>query len=246
MINIVYSEFLKLKRTYLLFLVILAGIFIPGMMYFSGTYADNVQNIDKTSCLNAISNINIFQFEILDIIIFSIICGYVFSREYTNMTAGSLYSYPVSKFKIIIGKFIIILSLIFIVYIINFISTIMFILRIFGTLFIEEVVYMQLKTIVISFLLQIILIPLPSLIACISKNIIIPTVYGIIAAIVSFFMSISEIYMQLCPFLLPSLPYYYFYRKDTIDNIAVLLSGTLIFLIPIIIFIYYLMKTDIN
>ena len=123
MINIMYSEFLKLKKSYLSALVLLGGVFIPVMMLVSEIIDNSYEAINKDLCLNLIANINIFQLQFLNIIMFSIVAGYVFSREYTNRTVNSLYSYPISKFKIVLGKFITILMLIMIVYIINFFST---------------------------------------------------------------------------------------------------------------------------
>lgn len=249
MINIIYSEFLKLKKSYLSALVLLGGIFVPGIMLIAGImdkYENCYETIDKNICVNFIANINIFQLEFLDIITFSIVAGYVFSREYTNRTINSLYSYPISKFKIVLGKFITILSLIMIVYIINFFSIFAVILILFCNSFIGEIMYIQLKVTVVSFVFQIILIPLPALIGCISKNIIFPAVYGVIGAVISMFMSISGIYMQFCPFLIPSLPFYYFYMGDPIDYIAVLLCGLGMLFISISALMFYLRKCDVN
>ena len=68
-----------------------------------------------------------------------------FSREYTNKTVNLLYSYPISKFKIVLGKFIIILMLIMIVYMINFFSTFAVIVILSHGSFIREIMYIQLK-----------------------------------------------------------------------------------------------------
>ncbi|WP_294370876.1 ABC transporter permease [uncultured Clostridium sp.] len=246
MINIIYSELLKLRKSYLAALILLGGIFIPGMMLAAGIIDNGYEAINKDSCLNLIANTNIFQLQFLNIIMFSIVAGYVFSREYTNKTLNSLYSYPISKFKIVLGKFITILMLIMIVYTINFFSIFAVIVILSHGLSVIDIMYVQLKMTVISLGLQVILIPLPALIGCISKNIIFPTVYGVIGAIASMFMSIGGIYMQFCPFSIPALPFYYFYKGDPIDYIAVLLCALGIFIISVSAFIFYLKKYDIN
>ena len=246
MINIIYSEFLKLKKSYLSALVLLGGTFIPGMMLAAGIIDNGYEAINKDLCLNIIANINVFQLQFLNIIMFSIVAGYVFSREYTNKTVNSLYSYPISKFKIVLGKFIIILMLIMIVYMINFFSTFAVIVILSHGSFIRDIMYVQLKMTVISLGLQAILIPLPALIGCISKNIIFPTVYGVIGAVISMFMSIAGIYMQFCPFLIPALPFYYFYKGDPIDYIAVLLCGLGILLMSVSALVFYLRRCDVN
>ena len=83
MINIIYSEFLKLKKSYLSALVLLGGAFIPGMMLIAGIIDNGYEAINKDLCLNLIANINVFQLQFLNIIMFSIVAGYVFSTEYT-------------------------------------------------------------------------------------------------------------------------------------------------------------------
>lgn len=246
MINIIYSEFLKLKKSYLSIWVLLAGVFIPGMMMVAGITDYGYDITNKNVCLNTITNINVFQLQFLDTIVFSLVSGYIFSREYTNRTANSLYSYPVSRFKIVSGKFITILGLIMVVYIINFISIFAVSLILFNGSFIGEIMYTQLKMTIVSFGIQIILVPIPALLGCMTKNIIFPTIYGVVGAVISMFMSLNAVYIQLCPFLLPSVPFYYFYRGDPIDYIAVVLSGGGTFILTSVLLIFYLRKCDVN
>ena len=63
------------------------------------------------------------SFQFLYILIFSLIAGYVFSREFTDKTANILYAYPISRIKIFIGKLLTIYIVILFVYIIQILTT---------------------------------------------------------------------------------------------------------------------------
>ena len=248
MINIICSEFIKLKKSFIIPLVLIGGIFIPTMYFVS--YLDMGEEyasiIRYTSSMDIISNIDIMQIQVLDTVLFSLLGGYIFSREHTNKTANVLYSYSASRMKIFIGKAIVVFTLIVLVYFLNLLSSLIMLGVSFGLDEVKNIFSLQFKICLSSALLQILIIPIPMLIGIISKNVILPAIYGVIGSLTSMFMIATGVWMQLSPFIIPVLPFYHFFRGDPIDYIAVTLSGAIAFLGSITGIIFYLKYCDFN
>jgi len=68
-------------------------------------------------------NIELICFQFLYIVFFSLIASYIFSREFTDKTANTLFVYPSSRIKIFIGKLLTLYIMITFMYFIQFIST---------------------------------------------------------------------------------------------------------------------------
>lgn len=244
--NIICSEFIKLKKSFIIPLVVIGGIFLPAMYFGSNLNMDYDTIRRSTSAIDILSNINIMQIQFLNTVLFSLIGGFIFSREYSDKTADVLYSYPISRMKIYIGKAIVVFTLIILVYILNVSSSLITIGTSLGLDEVRKVVFLECKTCIISALLQVLIIPIPMLIGIISKNIIMPVIYGVIGSVTSMFMMMTDVWMQLSPFMIPVLPFYHFFRGDPIDYIAVTLSGGTVFLGSIAGIIFYLRNCDIN
>lgn len=246
MTNIIYSEFIKLKKSFIIPLVLLGGLAIPSMYFFSYFSVDYVTLRQSTSAKDILSNINIMQIQILDTILFSLIAGYIFSREYTNKTVSTLYSYPISRFKIVICKAIVVFVLVAIVYFLNLSASLITILTTLGMEELKNIFYIEFKTCLISAILQIFILPLSMFIGMVSENLIIPIIYGVIGTVSSMFLMVTDVWMQLSPFMFPVMPFYHLFRGDPIDYIAVSLSGGIVFLGSITSIIVYLKNCDIN
>lgn len=246
MTNIIYSEFIKLKKSFIIPLVLLGGLAIPSMYFFSYFSVDYVTLRQSTSAKDILSNINIMQIQILDTILFSLIAGYIFSREYTNKTVSTLYSYPISRFKIVICKAIVVFVLVAIVYFLNLSASLITILTTLGMEELKNIFYIEFKTCLISAILQIFILPLSMFIGMVSENLIIPIIYGVIGTVSSMFLMVTDVWMQLSPFMFPVMPFYHLFRGDPIDYIAISLSGGIAFLGAITSIIVYFKNCDIN
>lgn len=244
--NMIYSELIKLKKSFIIPLVILGGLVLPCIYFISNLDIDYETIKNGYSAMDILGNINLLQLEFLNTVLFSLVGGYVFSREYINQTANVLYSYPVSRLKIFMSKAVVIFILICTVYVLNFVGSLITVGTCLGLEEVKKIFFMEFMTCVTSAILQVLIIPLPIFIGIISKNIILPAVYGIIGVVMSIFMSFTGLYMQLFPLLLPALPFYHFFRGDPIDYIAVILSGGITFSGSIIGIIFYLRNSDIN
>ena len=246
MTNIIYSEFMKLKKSFIIPLVLLGGLAIPAMYFFSYFNVDYGALRQDTSAKDILSNINIMQIQVLDTILFSLIAGYIFSREYTNKTVSTLYSYPISRFKIVICKAIVVFVLVAIVYFLNLSASLITILTTLGMEELKNIFYIEFKTCLISAILQIFILPLSMFIGMVSENLIIPIIYGVIGTVSSMFLMVTDVWMQLSPFMFPVMPFYHLFRGDPIDYIAISLSGGIAFLGAITSIIVYFKNCDIN
>lgn len=253
MFNIIYSEFMKLKKSYILVIVFISGCLLPGVNFFNAITNDfsnlsqvQIQHFIKNQMINA----ETLSFQFLFIIVFSLVVGYVFTREFIDKTANILYTYPSSRIKIFIGKFITVGILIMITYLIQFFISYLIVYIEFGVLPPAEFIIKDIKVNIYSVLLQLILIPIPVLIANITKNIIIPIVYGALGGIIGLgvmtILMSGSIYGQLCPLVLPALPFYHYHRGDPIDYIAVVGSAVITFGISMFLCIYHSKNADVN
>lgn len=245
--NVICSEFIKLKKSFIIPLVLIGGIFIPVMYFVSYLDMQKYESIIRcTSVMDILGNINIMQIQVLDTVLFSLLGGYIFSREHTNKTANVLYSYSASRMKIFIGKAIVVFTLIVLVYFLNLLSSLITLGVSFGIDEVKNIFSLQFKVCLSSALLQILIIPIPMLIGIISKNVILPVIYGVIGLLTSMSVMMLEVWSQLSPLMIPVLPFYHFFRGDPIDYIAVTLSGAIAFLGSITGIIFYLKHCDIN
>ena len=246
MVNIICSELIKLKKSFIIPLIIVSAVFIPSVIFISN-FGFNYSNVERhLSAIDIVSNIDIFQIQFLNALLFPILAGYMFSKEFTNKTANILYSYPVSRIKIFFCKSIVTYGLIITIYLINFVCILCMTHLTLGFNEVKNIFIIELKIYAISLILQILLMPVSILIGVLSKNILFPAIFGILSAVTSMFMMIAGVYMQLSPIMIPSMPIYYFLNKDPIDFIAVILSGATTFIVSLIADILYLKNCDIN
>ncbi|MFL0198667.1 ABC transporter permease [Clostridium sp. WILCCON 0269] len=249
MLNIIYSEFLKLKKSYVIILTLITSILIPVFQCII-SLSDDYSSISDTLRANLIKtyriNIELICFELLYIVFFALIASYIFSREFTDKTINTLYTYPISRTKIFIGKLYTIYILIVFVYFLEFVATYITLYISWGEFPSKNFITTDIKANVYSMLMQFLLIPIPILIGNITKNIIFPVVYGILAAASSTFLLLMGIYMQMSPLILPALPIYYFHIGDPIDFVIVTINAVLIFGMSMFICVYHYKHVDIN
>lgn len=253
MFNIIYSEFAKLKKSYILAIVFISGCLLPGIEFASAIrqdFSDLSQVQIQYFIKNQLDNTEILSFQFLFIIIFSLIVGYVFTREFTDKTANILYTYSISRIKIFIGKFVTVGILIMFTYLIQFFISYLSVYIAFGVLPPTDFIMKDIKVNIFSALLQFLVIPIPALIANISKNIIAPIVYGALGSIIGLGLAViltsSSVYGQFCPLVLPALPFYHYHMGDPIDYIAAGGSAVITFCTFMFLCIYHSDNADIN
>lgn len=249
MFNIIYSEFLKLKRCYIIIAALIAAIFVPVIeciVSLLHDYSGISSALRFTYIKDDKVSTEIICFQFLYMVIFALLAGYIFSREFTDGTANTLYTYPMGRIKIFIGKFITLFIIIFFIYVIQFMASYLMLYIAWGKLPLKDFFMTDIKVTAYSMLLQLLLLPIPIFIGSMTKNVIFPIVYGILGAISSVFFMTTGIYMQMSPLMLPALPIYYFYEGDPIDFVLTGRSAVLTFGISIFLCLYHFHKADIN
>lgn len=242
MLNIIYCELLKLKKSYIMHVVLIGGMFMSILM----NLVILVSNERHRTFESYSSNTEIVNFLLLYIILFSLIVGYVFSREFTDKTSSIVYTYPISRIEIFIGKLITIYILISLVYLVEIISIYLGYYILYHTLPESTFIISHIKYNIYSLIFQFLLMPIPILITNISKNIMLPVVYGIVGTIVTNVLGESDfLFARYFPLAVP----YNFIKKLYYPNLVDLkynvISGISCFIISMIICIYQYNKAEI-
>lgn len=254
MFNIVYSEFLKLRKSYLFTIALVTSIFLPAIA-FVVTLLNDYSGISKVLRYTLIKdyriNIEINCFVFLYTVLFALIAGYIFSREFTDKTDSVLYAYSISRTKIFIGKLLTLYIIILFIYIVQFLAAYLTLLMVWHELPSKAFMVADVKVSIYSALAQFLLMPIPILIGNATKNIIFPVIYGVLGAVscmgtIAAGSIYSAVYMQFSPLMLPALPMYYFHAGDPIDFVLTTASAVLTFTIFMFLAIYHYNKMDIN
>ena len=99
MLTFIKTEFLKLKHSKIFLLTVLGALSIPSLLYIgllTGEHATFQGILDYCAT---------YACSLFYIIIFTIIIAYLFGREYTEHTLKTILTTPLSKTKLLIGKF---------------------------------------------------------------------------------------------------------------------------------------------
>lgn len=252
MINIIYSEFVKLKKSYILIIALFSGVLMPGVVFMTDMLRRHNELVRLTERVrfleDSIVDIDRMSALLIYSIIFSLIAAYIFSREYTDKTANILYAYPSGRIKIFFGKLITIYSLIVFVYLIQILITYLGLYIEWGVLPSVKFISTDIKVNIYSMLLQFLLMPIPILIANITRNIIVPIVYGLLGDVTVGLLlgGGASIYSQFCPLTLPILPFYYYHKGDPIDIVIVIGSAVITFSVFMSLCICHYSKVDID
>lgn len=106
LVDLVYCEFLKLKRSKIFFICILGATVAPLMEYveYLKFRADGIDKvITYTGYFDAVT---LYALLLIGLMVYGVIISHIFSREYTENTLKTILTVPVSKVKFIISKFI--------------------------------------------------------------------------------------------------------------------------------------------
>lgn len=242
MLNIIYCELLKLKKSYIIHLAVISGMFMLILM-------DLVSLISKEkfqSFKHYSSTIEMLNILLLYTILFSLITGHIFSREFTDKTASVIYACSVSRIKIFIGKLITIYMLISLVYIVRIISIYLSYYILMNTLPESTFIVNHIEYNVYSLIFEFLLVPIPILITNMSKNLIFPVVYGIVGTIITIITSGSRSsFAKYVPFLAPYESIMKIYNPNLVDLSYSVISGIVCFIVSMIICLYQYNKDDI-
>jgi bacitracin transport system permease protein len=200
--SIIFSEIQKLKRSLVIWLIPICAFF-PAFLSFS-IYLDQ----DKMSWIGTgwgpILHTALVFMNYDGPCIFSIITGYIFANEYRNNTINVIFTIPIKRFKLFIGKLTVILSIIAS----TFLLSALFIL-ILGFFLPHEninitLVWSYLKVMLLVIAANFSLVPTAALVAVAARNSIVPTILGISYALL-FIPSAFAKHNYLLPWCIPAI-----------------------------------------
>lgn len=243
MLNSIYSEFFKLKRTYILPVIFISSIFMSAVMFLARIVTKTNMSFEKYAY-----NIEQSNYIILFIVLFSIISSYVFSREFLDKTADTLYGYSSSRVKIFMSKLIVTDILIFLTYFIELVSIIISYYFLNASFPETKILINELKINGLSMFFQFLIIPIPVLISVLSRNVIIPMTYGILGFILSFVFGTNGNfdYVNYIPIISPWLSVEYLNSGSFDDIKSIMIYSILCFIFFMSISIYNFCRRDIN
>lgn len=130
MVNLLYCEFLKLKRSKM-FLISILGAMVAPIMVFAGLIKAKITQPEKIiTYWDMLEQTNLYMLLLFGIIVYGVIAAYLFSREYSENTLKSILTVPVSKEAFLSAKFLMLFVWMMIITLVAWISTLL--LSIFG------------------------------------------------------------------------------------------------------------------
>ena len=242
MISLIYSEFLKLKRSSIIFFIAVGSSFMPLLL----DAAILISNDRHRTYESYMYNSEGISFTFMHGILFSIIAAYIFSREFNYKTSGNLYSYSYTRNQIFSGKLIVVWIIMIIITIMQWMVSNLGYCILFGVpewslILIDMLINIK------ALLFQIALVSIPVLIVNITNNIIMPVMYSVVMLIFQLITSERNFKFNVINPLLGSTSLFAdAYGEKSCDIKYMAIYAALIFLIFTTAGFYYHKKMDIN
>lgn len=162
--DIVITEFMKYKRTAIIWMILIGGFFSAGTGFLLVSSHDipagwENYTVVSMNCIN-----------MLALLLTAVFTGYVIMGEYQESTVRVLFTYPVSKIRIFISKHLVVLVFVMMLYMVFFISAVLFGTVYTGNLPAVEYMLKLLKFSLIMGCMNFILAPLTSVTSLLIKG----------------------------------------------------------------------------
>ncbi|WP_053957278.1 ABC transporter permease [Inediibacterium massiliense] len=178
LLTVINTEFLKLRKCKILWCVPLCSL-LPDILIFL-IYAFNPKYpivVWKEYFTSAIMLINI----LFGIGFFSLLTGFIYSREYQENTINTMFTYPISRMQFFISKLIVILMLIIVTIISSFIILLLLGLSIKHEPLTFNILLYYTKVYIFMIIMHYALIPVAAFLGIHNKSIIPPIILGVSA-----------------------------------------------------------------
>lgn len=242
MLNIIYSEILKLKKSNCMAMILTASF---GMVILMNT-AILITGDKKRTFESYCSNIGLMNSLIIFSMFFCMIASYIFIREFNDKAASTIYSYPFPRIKIFFGKLVVVYMIIAVVYLLQSISAYFSYYKLFGTLNRDEV-FLNIKVNFYSMLFQMSSIPMIIFLVNLKKNIILPIGYEILIMIINGVHD-NRFILQIKynPLIGAQSVFRYFYEEGSLEIRSMAIASLIFFIVSIFICIYHFCKDDVH
>ncbi len=133
--NILYSEWLKLKRSKAVIVGVLGAWIVPGLAIFNSIqrYLRNPGN--TIDLFELYDSAIMFLMLLFAPLVLSVMATYLISREYTEKTLKTIFTVPISRKKFLEGKFIILFMIVMLFMLLSWLHIL--IMAVIGSLFIN-------------------------------------------------------------------------------------------------------------
>lgn len=186
MYNVIYTELLKLKSTKIPWLVLLGAI--PANLISLFAFLPKITP-DGASAGVDIQDMFYRQGMVLVMVapsIFALFTAYIISREYQERTINQLFSYPVSRVRILTAKLAVVFILIAMTTVLSCVTAFLALLvKLLQGSVGFDMIWLGLKTNMLIAILSFGTIPVAAAVSLIAKNVIPAAVLGIFATIVT-------------------------------------------------------------
>jgi bacitracin transport system permease protein len=122
LLNLLYCELLKLKRSKMLLISFLGALVAPALMFANGVNTHFLRPDNEIKMTGFYDSCIMFSMLMFGLIVYAVITAYLFSREYTENTLKTIITVPVKKRTFIISKFIMLFIWIMFLTLISWIS----------------------------------------------------------------------------------------------------------------------------
>jgi len=126
LVNLLYCEFLKLKRSNMLLISLLGALVAPALMFANGVRSHYTRPDLITVMGDFYDSCTTYSMLMFGLIVYAVITAYLFSREYIEDTLKTILTVPIQKLTFITSKFILLFVWILFLTLISWISIYVF------------------------------------------------------------------------------------------------------------------------
>lgn len=203
MIILIKTELLKLKRSYMLLLCIAGSICAPLLNWLVFLNQEHYSGL-KPNFYDYMINTNMFITIIIGTLLYGLFTTYIFEREFSEDMYKHLFTVPISKFRLLVSKIVVIMIGILFLTLVSFVFGVIFsllsgFLSINSTsMFNSLIMYLKAYIAYIPLMIPVILVTL------IFKSFVASIAFSIIIEIV-LFIAMQSKYIALYPWSAPIL-----------------------------------------
>ncbi|WP_440897086.1 ABC transporter permease [Amphibacillus sp. Q70] len=233
MLNTIYIELLKIKRSKLI-LLILACTLINAAMSYIVELNDSTNPITMAVLLQS----TVTRFNLLiGAPLFAIVSGFIVADEYRHQVVDQLFTYPISRAKILLGKLLLIFSLVLLGVLSSFLFTVG-VGMVTGASSAQEL-FDYIPPYLVTAGTQMAIVPIVLMISIVGKNIVGGIAVGVIAGFSSGLITAIGWGMYY-PWSMPTVMMYHIFGVFEVDLVKALISLFIIFAVPLVLsFIFY-------
>ncbi len=242
MFRILYTEFLKIKKSKILLLIPLSSL-IPLLLILLIYLSDTEQRM--VGWEHYLGHVLLIMSNLTPPV-FTLFTGYIFSREYSDNTIDAMITYPISRVGILVSKMLVMVPVVLLIMSLSFVFGIVIGKFLLYDSLSFEVIVEYAKIYLLVSILHLTLVPVAATVSIISKNIIASatTALATFLFVIVFLNTEYNVFIPWCvPTLFSSKWSNYLNQWDfNVSNALMTLAIT--FVVALVINVIYFKKTE--